>query len=163
MTAKTQLDKQLQAEAAEAEWLAKLRDVSQKKGIFESLSQPHEGDRQHLKYVKKKLGKLLKQELDYLNFKEQLKKEEEENLVNSIYHEVITKKNFYFAIDENKKDTNLKIFNSKAPGNHHFHPSVILPHENVHIQRWINVKDMTPEKLTEIYAYYSQLIDLHIS
>lgn len=40
---------------------------------------------------------------------------------------------------------------------------MILPHENVHIQRFFNVKDLTEEKLFEIYAYYSHLIDLHIS
>jgi len=46
---------------------------------------------------------------------------------------VKTKSNFYFSIDENKKEKNLKIYNKKAPGNAHRHPSVILPHENVHI------------------------------
>jgi hypothetical protein len=40
---------------------------------------------------------------------------------------------------------------------------VILPHENVHIQRYFNVKELTEDKLYEIYAYYSHLIDLHIS
>lgn len=98
---------------------------------------------------------MLKQELSYLNFKEQIKKEEEEQLAHGIYKEAVTKSNFYFSIDENKKDTNLKIFNPKAPGNHHHHPSVILPHESVHIQRWFNVKDLTEDKLTEIYAFYN--------
>ena len=77
--------------------------------------------------------------------------------------EVRSKSTFYFAIDENKKDKNLKIFNVKAPGNKHRHPSIILPHEEVHVQRWINTRDLNPEKLNEIYAHYMLMIDLHIS
>ena len=90
---------------------------------------------------------------------------EEENirLTSDIYKEVKTKSNFYFSIDENKREKNLKIYNKKAPGNAHRHPSVILPHENVNIQRFLNTKDLTEDKLTEFYAYYSHLIDLHIS
>jgi hypothetical protein len=105
----------------------------------------------------------VKQELDYLQFQERLTVEERQSLENDIYKEVKTKSNFFFSIDENKKDKNLKIYNKKAPGNAHRHPSVILPHEHIHIQRYLDTKELTPEKLTEIYAYYSHLIDLHIS
>ena len=84
-------------------------------------------------------------------------------MTSQIYNEVKTKSNFYFAVDENKKSKNINVINTKAPGNAHRHASVILPHENVHIQRWFNTKDLTEEKLFEIYGYYSHLIDLHIS
>jgi hypothetical protein len=40
---------------------------------------------------------------------------------------------------------------------------VILPHEHVHVQHWIDTDSLNPEKLNEIYAYYSHMIDLHIS
>jgi tellurite resistance-related uncharacterized protein len=153
----------VQEEAAEAEWLAKLTDVEAKKEIFSNLSKTNEGDHPHLKYIKGKIGKILKQEIEYLNFTDQVKNEEEAYIAQSVYNKAVTKSNFYFSIDENKRDTNLKIFNPKAPGNHYRHPSVILPHENVHIQRYMNVKDLTEEKMTEIYAFYNQLIDLHIS
>jgi hypothetical protein len=76
---------------------------------------------------------------------------------------VKTKSNFYFSIDENKVDKNIKIYNIKAPGNKFRHPSVMLPHEHVHIQHWLSTKDLTEDKLYEIYAYYTYLIDLHIS
>jgi hypothetical protein len=92
-----------------------------------------------------------------------LNEEEKLRLTTDIYREVKTKSNFYFSIDENKRQKNLKIFNNQAPGNAHRHPSVILPHEHVHIQRFLNTKDLTEDKLTEFYAYYSHLIDLHIS
>jgi hypothetical protein len=68
-----------------------------------------------------------------LQFQEKLKHEEVERITSDIYKEVKTKSNFYFKVDENKKNKNLKIFNTKAPGNAHRHPSVILPHENVHV------------------------------
>lgn len=101
--------------------------------------------------------------MDYIQFKEKLNEEERKSLTSDIYKEVKTKSNFYFSIDENKREKNLKIYNKSAPGNAHRHPSVILPHENVHIQRFMNTKDLTEEKLYEIYGYYSHLIDLHIS
>lgn len=51
----------------------------------------------------------------------------------------------------------------KAPGNKHRHPYIMLPHEHVHITHWLNTKDLTEDKLFEIYAYYSYMVDLHIS
>lgn len=120
-------------------------------------------DHHHLKYIKSKISKLVKQELDYLQFKEKLRQEEIDHITTDVYKEVKTKSNFFFAVDENKKSKNLKIFNTRAPGNAHRHPSVILPHENVHVQRWFNTKDLTQDKLFEFYGYYSHLIDLHIS
>lgn len=84
-------------------------------------------------------------------------------MTSDIYKEVKSRSNFYFKVDEEKRTKNLKIYNMKAAGNAHRHPSVVLPHENVHIQRWFNTKDLTEDKLFEIYGYYSHLIDLHIS
>jgi len=140
-----------------------LRDPSSKKSFFEKICEIKDEDHHHLQYVKKKIAKLVRQELDYLQFEEKLKEEEREALSSDIYKEVKTKSNFYFSVDEGLRSKNLKIVNKKAPGNAHRHPSVILPHENVHIQRWFNTKDLNDDKLTEIYAYYSHLIDLHIS
>jgi len=76
---------------------------------------------------------------------------------------VHSKKNFYFKIDENKKDKNIKVYNVKAPGNNHRHPSVMLPHEHVHIQHFLETQGLDEEKFVEIYAYYTYLVDLHIS
>ena len=81
--------------------------------------------------------KLVNQELDFENFKQKVSKEDTEKLVSHAYKEVKTHSNFYFSIDMNKKDTNLKIYNVKAPGNKHRHPSVILPHEHVHITHYM--------------------------
>ena len=50
-----------------------------------------------------------------------------------------------------------------APGNKFRHPNVILPHENVHIQRYIDTSNLTEDKLFEIYGYYSLMIDMHIA
>jgi hypothetical protein len=106
---------------------------------------------------------LVRQELEALRFEEQLKQEQRDRITSEVYKEVKSKSNFYFSIDESKVKRNLKIYNTKAPGNHHRHPSIALPHEHVHISHWLNTKDLTEDKLTEIYAYYSHLIDLHIS
>jgi hypothetical protein len=160
---KAHLRKQKEQEAAEAEWFSQLRSPQQKEGIFAQISQINDGDHEHLKEVKNRIASLVKHELDALRFEEQLKREQQERLASDVYKEVKTKSNFYFKVDENKVSKNLKVFNSKAPGNHHRHPSVILPHEHVHIQHWFDTENLTEEKLTEIYAYYSHMIDLHIS
>jgi len=98
-----------------------------------------------------------------MGFKEQLSQEEREGIAARTFDEVTTKSNFYFRINEHKRDQNLKVFNPKAPGVKHKHPSVALPHENVHIQHYIDTKGLDEEKRFEIYAYYSYLTDLHIS
>ncbi len=79
------------------------------------------------------------------------------------FTETVSKSNFYFAIDENKKDTNIAVINLMAPGNKHRHPSIGMPHGKVHIKKYIDTSELTEEKLVEFYAYYSHLIDLHIS
>ena len=51
----------------------------------------------------------------------------------------------------------------KTPGNIYYKPSVILPHEHVHPQHYIDVKNLNDNTLKEMYTYYTFLIDLHIS
>jgi len=55
------------------------------------------------------------------------------------------------------------VFDTKAPGNKYRHPNVILPHEHIDIQHYIETKSLTEDKLFEIYAYYSLLVDMHIA
>lgn len=160
---RTHLRKKQEQEAAEAEWLAQLRSPHQKEGIFAGISSIKESDHPHLKEVKQRIAELVHQEISALNFEKQLETEERDLLAQEIYKEVKTKSNFYFSIDENKVKKNIKIYNKKSSGNHHRHPSIALPHEHVHIQHWFDTKDLNEDKLTEIYAYYSHLIDLHIS
>lgn len=82
---------------------------------------------------------------------------------NETFKEVATRSNFYFKVDEDKVKKNIKQYDLEAPGNKFRHPNVILPHEHVDVQHFIDTKSLTPEKLTEIYAYYSLLIDMHIA
>ena len=57
----------------------------------------------------------------------------------------------------------MKVVNMKAPGNNKRHPQVILPHEQVKIGKWMPTEGLTKDKLYEIYAYYSFMVDMHIS
>lgn len=90
----------------------------------------------HLAQVKKRINKIVKEEVEKLEFKDRIAAEA---LVDTQYEEVITKKNFFFGIDETKKDRNTKLHNFNAPGNKHRHPQVILPHEHVHIDHYIDI------------------------
>ena len=45
--------------------MTSLRDLSQKKSIFGKISEIKNEDHHHLKYVKNKISKLVRQELDY--------------------------------------------------------------------------------------------------
>ena len=58
----------LEQEAAEADWLASLRDIDQKKEIFAKISEIKDDDHHHLKYIKNKIAKLVRQEVDFLQF-----------------------------------------------------------------------------------------------
>jgi len=63
---------------------------------------------------------------------------DQEALSSNTYKEVISHKNFYFGIDENKKHTNTRVWNKRAPGNPTLKPQVILPHEHVHVDHYWN-------------------------
>lgn len=43
-------------------------------------------------------------------------------LETDMFNEVATKSNFFFSIDENKVNKNLRIFDVTAPGNKYRHP-----------------------------------------
>lgn len=98
-----------------------------------------------------------------MNLKEKVGSEELAALESDIYDEVTTHKSFYFKYDANKVDKNIALYNFEAPGNKHRHPNVILPHEHCDIQHYVDTKDLTQDKLFEIYAYYSLLVDMHIA
>jgi len=98
-----------------------------------------------------------------MGLRHQLTEEDKIALETDTYAEVATKSNFYFSLDENKKSKNLKVYDFEAPGNKFRHPNVILPHEHCDIQNYLDTRDLTEDKLTEIYAYYSLLIDMHIA
>ena len=80
-----------------------------------------------------------------------------------MYKEVTTNNNFFFKYDQNKLDKNIAVYNFNAPGNKHRHPNVILPHEHCDIQHYIDTRELTQDKLYEIYAYYSLMVDMHIA
>lgn len=103
---------------------------------------------------------MVAEELDRVNFKAMV---DREWLAEETYHEVITKKNFYFQIDENKAKTNKRVTKALVSGNPHNKPHVILPHEHVHVTHYIDTEGLTEDKLFEIYGYYSLLVDLHIA
>lgn len=98
-----------------------------------------------------------------MGFKDQLSAEEKNALGSDTYAEVATKSNYYFSIDEAKLKKNLRVYDFEAPGNKYRHPNVILPHEHCDIQHYIDTRELTEDKLMEIYAYYSLMIDMHIA
>ena len=140
-----------------------LGDTSARQNVFRSLAQADSNDHEAISIVKARINKLIDEEVALAGFKDQLSEEERSGLADRTYDDVATHSNFYFSMDANKKDRNLKIYNVNAPGNKFRHPNVILPHENVHVQRYINTEDLNEEKLFEIYGYYSLMIDMHIA
>lgn len=88
----------------------------------------------------------------------------QEQLTGEAYKEVISRQNFFFAVDEHKKKTNMNVANLKAPGNPVNKPQVILPHEYIDISNYIDTDGLDSEdKLFEMYGYYAYLIDMHIA
>jgi len=140
-----------------------LSDPEARRDYFSKLVHHEDGDHSEVKKVKNKINQLIEQEIALGNFKDLLTNEELTALESDTYNEVSTKSNFYFSIDENKKDKNLKVYQFDAPGNKYRHANVILPHEHCDIQNYVETSNLTQDKLFEIYAYYSLLVDMHIA
>ena len=60
------LQKAKDEDAAEAEWLSNLRNIDSKQTIFGSISKVHGDEHPHIKYIKNKISKLIKQELEFI-------------------------------------------------------------------------------------------------
>lgn len=95
-----------------------------------------EASSSHLKTIRKRINRIVDQEIGLVEFKNKV---DSEDLAQSAYDEVVTKQNFYFSVDEHKKDKNLKVWNMNAPGNKYRHPQVILPHDHVSPSHYIDV------------------------
>lgn len=145
-------------EASEAAYLDTLKSYSTVPGAFTKLSES--GSSEHLRQIRKRINKVVEQEIGLIEFKNQVNGEE---LAQSAYDEVVTKENFFFKIDEQKKARNLKLWNMEAPGNKHRKPQVILPHEHISPSHYIDVDGNDKDQLMEIYGHYAYLIDLHIA
>ena len=100
---------------SEVDYLASLRKANTQPGFKIET----EASTEHLKEIKEKINKIVKQEIAKLEFKDKLAAEQ---LEISQYNEVISKSNFYFGIDENKKSKNVRISNFNAPGNKYKKP-----------------------------------------
>ena len=133
--------------------------ASQQRGVFKTLEASN-NDIPEIKKVKSKINQIVEKELILQDFKDKL---DQEALSQAAYKEVVTRKNFFFAVDETKKQTNLKVHNIRAPGNKYRKPQYILPHEHVDIQNYVDTTGLEGDKLFELYGYYSYLVDLHIA
>lgn len=76
---------------------------------------------------------MIQREIDEMNLKNEISKEDVLRLEENVYDEVTTNSNYYFSYDSNKVSKNLKVFDFNAPGNNKRHPNVILPHEHCDI------------------------------
>ena len=122
---------QVQAEKdkSEANYLATLKEANATPGAYNKLD-ASKGGSMLQRSIREKINSIVQKEIDLVEFKNKVSTEE---LAADTYNEVITKKNFFFEVDETKKDRNLKVFDMKAPGNKYRHPNVILPHEHFHV------------------------------
>ena len=145
---------------ADAAHQAKMVRISTEKGAFTPM-EVSEADHGHLKKIKSQINAIVAQEMKKIEFKEQVN---QEKLVGEAYNEVISRKNFFFAVDEHKKQTNKTVANLRAPGNPVNKPNVILPHEHIDVSNYIDTAGLDSEdKLFEMYGYYAYLIDMHIA
>jgi len=145
-------------EAGEAAYLDTLKTYSTVPGAYTKLSETGSSD--HLKQIRKRINKVVEQEIGLIEFKNQVSGEE---LAQSAYDEVITKENFFFKIDEQKKARNMKVYNMEAPGNKFRKPAVILAHEHISPSHYIDVDGNDADQMMEIYGHYAYLIDMHIA
>ena len=143
---------------SEAAYLQTLKNYSSVPGAYKKLSET--GSSEHLKNIRKRINKVVEQEIGLVEFKNQVSGEE---LAQNAYEEVVTKENFFFKVDEKKKSRNLKVWNMKAPGNKFRKPSCILPHEHISPSHYIDVDGNDKDQMMEIYGHYAYMIDMHIA
>ena len=145
--------------AAEAHYLDTLRKSSKEPGVFRKLN-IEDSDNGTIKKIKNKINHIVAQELARCEFKEKV---DTELLVASTTKEVLSHKNFYFGVDQDKRLKNNIVRNFKAPGNKYHKPQYILPHEHVNVCKYIDTEDLSQDKLFEIYGLYALLVDMHIA
>ena len=123
------MKKQTEKESGEAAYLATLKEASTIPGSFNKLD-TSKGGSQHQKMIREKINAIVEKEISLIEFKNKVATEA---LAADTYKEVVTKKNFFFQVDEKKTERNLKVFDYTAPGNKYRHPQVVLPHEHFKI------------------------------
>ena len=124
------------------EYFEMLNNTSARQEYFRNLAQPDENDHQEVAKVKNRINKLIDEEIALAGFQDQLSQEQRQNLAADTFDDVATRSNYYFKINENKVDQNLRVYNFNAPGNKYRHPNVILPHEHVHVQKYVDVANL---------------------
>ena len=142
----------------EDEYLEELKAINTQPGVFKTVAE--DSNSEHTRSIQAQINKIVKQEIDLIEFKDAVS---QEALAQSAYDEVVTKENFFFKVDEAKRERNLAIHDMTAPGNKHRKPQVILPHEHIHIDHYIDLDGKDKDQLMELYGHYSYLIDLHIA
>ena len=100
-SAKT-MQKAADKDQSEEAYLDTLKQYSTVPGAYKPLSET--GSSEHLKQIRKRINRVVEQEIGLVEFKDQVKGEE---LAQSAYEEVITKENFFYKVDEQKKARNL--------------------------------------------------------
>ena len=121
------------------------------------------GDHPKAKQIRAQIAKLINQELEKSSYREQISEQDKLALLHEAEQEVDIRGNFYMKYDANKLKNNMRVHDAKAPGIDKNKPSYVLPHSHVHPQHYIDVDSLTEEKLWDIYALYSHLIELHIT
>ena len=154
---------QAEQDAKDKDYFDMLNDTEARQAYFGRLTSADPNDHDQIAQVKSKINTLIQEELKLAGFEDQLSAEEADNVANNTFAEVATNSNYYFSYDATKTQKNLKVFDIKAPGNKFRHPNVILPHEHIDVQHYIETKSLTEDKLFEIYAYYSLMVDMHIA
>ena len=111
--------------------------------------------------IKNQINSIVAQELKLLDYQDEQKQLE---LQGQTYQEVISKQNFYFAVDEHKVGKNLRTYDKRAPGNPVVKPRCILPHEHIDTSNYIDLKNLdTEDKLFQLYGWYAYMVDVHIA
>jgi len=142
----------------------KLKPGSQDRtDFFYNVSKINENDHEEIKKTKENIKRLIDEELEFLGFKEELAAAEEGKLIDDTYNQVEKRSSFFFNYDNKKVNKNKKIYDIMAPGNIHRKLSIILPHEHVDTQHYIDAKSMTQTDIQELYGLYTYFVDLHIS
>jgi hypothetical protein len=139
----------------------KVKRARDRYAFFQKLmAEDHHHDTTIMHHLREKLQTILKNELEYEEFKHSYG----ENVHNQLLKEIVEKrsKGFYYDIVKNQVELNKEINDLNAPGNKHKFTSSVTPHDHINPQHFEHDHEKVNEEKWKYLAYFDIIIDQHL-
>ena len=126
--------------------------------ITKTSEDDHHHETRILHHLKEKLQEVITTELEFEEFKSSYNKEIEDNVITKI----IEKKNFFYGIQQNKTETNLKLASLTSPMNPKKVIFDVTAEEHIHPQHWLDHPKQEINDRFKYFAFFDLILDNHM-